>query len=166
MQIVAMLGFSLDMKFPENFNETTSLMSLANVDVITVLPFGCYVRTNHHDKLMLYTLLPAFASAVLLLIFFALKRTRHKSISGGAFSAFLNMNSFILPMLTSLIFSTFPCTTFDDGSRLLMADLSIDCDSKTHQSYSDYAKAMVAVYVRARASERAKRLHPLSLTPF
>ena len=100
------------------------------------------------------------------MIFFALKRTRHKSFSEEAFSAFLTMNSFILPMLTSLIFSTFPCTTFDDGSRLLMADLSIDCDSKTHQSYSDYAKAMVAVYVRARASERAKRLHPLSLTPF
>ncbi|GMI41731.1 hypothetical protein TeGR_g2388 [Tetraparma gracilis] len=57
------------------------------------------------------------------------------------------MNSFILPMLTTLIFSTFPCKTFDDGKRLLMADLSIDCDSATHQAYRDYAKSMVAVFV-------------------
>jgi hypothetical protein len=24
------------------------------LDVVNVLPFGCYVRANHHDRLLLY----------------------------------------------------------------------------------------------------------------
>ena len=94
-----------------------------------------------------------FISAVLLSVFFALRRSeKHKENARSAFSFFLSMNSFILPMLTTLIFSTFPCKSFDDGKRLLMADLSIDCDSATHQAYLNYAKSMVAVYVRERTT--------------
>ena len=97
-----------------------------------------------------------FISAVLLSVFFALRRSeKHKEHARSAFSFFLSMNSFILPMLTTLIFSTFPCKSFDDGRRLLMADLSIDCDSATHQSHSDYAKSMIFVCVRWRSEHTA-----------
>ena len=55
------------------------------------------------------------------------------------------MNSFLLPMMTTLIFSTFPCKLFDDGNRLLMRDLSIDCDTEEHESYRLYAKVMIVL---------------------
>ena len=54
VQIVAMLDFSLDLKFPETFEDTTETFGFANLDVVNVLPFGCYVRANHHDRLLLY----------------------------------------------------------------------------------------------------------------
>ena len=102
-----------------------------------------------------------FISAVLLSVFFALRRNeKHKEHARSAFSFFLSMNSFILPMLTTLIFSTFPCKSFDDGRRLLMADLSIDCDGATHQAHSDYAKSMIFVCVRWRSERTAPTYCP------
>ncbi|GMI21586.1 hypothetical protein TeGR_g2014, partial [Tetraparma gracilis] len=110
VQIVAMLNFSLDLKFPKTFEDTTEAFGFANLDVMNVLPFGCYVRANHHDRLLLYTLTPMLISAVLLAVFFALRKSQtRKGIARSAFSVFLSGNSFILPMLTTLIFSTFPC---------------------------------------------------------
>ena len=59
--------------------------------------------------------------------------------------SYLVLISFLLPTMTRLIFSTFPCLELDTGERWLLADKSIDCDSAAH--------AGMVVYVRER-SER------------
>jgi hypothetical protein len=148
IQIVAMLDFSLNLKFPRKFSATKKAFGFANFDIITILPFGCYMSTNHHDKLVMYTTIPMVFSATMLLIFWVFRNNeKRKSLANSAFSAFLSVNSFILPMLTSLIFSTYPCKTFDDGRRLLMIDLSVDCDSEEHAKYVAYANSMVVLFV-------------------
>ena len=81
-----------------------------------MLPFGSYVSNNHHDKLLLYTLLPLGLSCVLLTVYAVLRKSKTeklKNIADSAFGSFLSINSFLLPMLTTLIFSMFPCKLFE-----------------------------------------------------
>jgi len=87
-------------------------------------------------------------SCVQLTVYAVLRKSKTeklKNIADCAFGFFLSMNSFLLPMMTTLIFSTFPCKLFDDGNRLLMRDLSIDCDTEEHESYRLYAKVMIVL---------------------
>ena len=52
----------------------------------------------------------------------------------------------IYPSTSAAIFATFQCEPLDDGSSWLRADLSIDCNSPTHNWYVWYASCMVLVY--------------------
>ena len=52
----------------------------------------------------------------------------------------------IYPSTSAAIFATFQCEPLDDGSSWLRADLSIDCNSPTHNWYVSYASCMVLVY--------------------
>ena len=52
----------------------------------------------------------------------------------------------IYPSTSAAIFATFQCEQLDDGSSWLRADLSIDCNSPTHNWYVWYASCMVLVY--------------------
>ncbi|KAL3919857.1 MAG: hypothetical protein SGPRY_005480, partial [Prymnesium sp.] len=53
---------------------------------------------------------------------------------------------FLYPEVSSLIFSTFSCDSFGDGTRYLKRDLSINCDSDQHVLWQAYAGVMVCVY--------------------
>jgi hypothetical protein len=57
--------------------------------------------------------------------------------------------SFLLPTMTRLIFSTFPCLELDTGERWLIADKSIDCDSAAHGG--------LVVFVRVRTASDGSR---------
>ena len=59
--------------------------------------------------------------------------------------SYLVLISFLLPTMTRLIFSTFPCLELDTGERWLLADKSIDCDSEAHGRMVAYASFMVVV---------------------
>ena len=52
----------------------------------------------------------------------------------------------MLPVATTVILKTYSCETFDDGSRMLRADYSIDCDSSRHQLFAVYSGMMVVLY--------------------
>ena len=57
--------------------------------------------------------------------------------------SYLVLISFLLPTMTRLIFSTFPCLELDTGERWLLADKSIDCDGAAH--------VVMVAYVRERS---------------
>ena len=48
--------------------------------------------------------------------------------------------------ITAIIFETFVCYDVDDGTRMLRADLTIDCDSDAHFRAYVYAGVMILVY--------------------
>ena len=48
--------------------------------------------------------------------------------------------------LCNRIFEVFSCEMFDNGTRLLRADYSIDCESKKHKDYEVLAGIMIFVY--------------------
>jgi hypothetical protein len=45
-----------------------------------------------------------------------------------------------------VVFQTFVCETFEDGTQALVADSSVECYTPTHISYIVYACVMVLVY--------------------
>jgi len=52
----------------------------------------------------------------------------------------------VYPGSSTTIFATYSCRSFDDGTRRLNADLSIDCDSDEHAGFVAYATLMMFVY--------------------
>ena len=52
----------------------------------------------------------------------------------------------LYPDVSSLIFSAFSCTSFDDGTRYLKRHLTSNCDSPTHALWEVYAVVMIFVY--------------------
>jgi hypothetical protein len=59
---------------------------------------------------------------------------------------FLVLTFTVFPSVSTTVLSSFPCRKFDDGSNLLKADFSIDCDASTRDAYVAYAALMVLVY--------------------
>lgn len=53
----------------------------------------------------------------------------------------------LYPSVGSLLFSTFACTAFDDGSSYLLVDRSLDCETEEHAYARLYAICIGAVYV-------------------
>ena len=87
-------------------------------------------------------LLPALGAIALLLHLFK-ARTKVLEISRTLLFLVLFL---IYPSTSASIFATFQCEELSDGTRWLRADLSIDCDSRTHTGFSVYAALMILVY--------------------
>ncbi|CAM9129421.1 unnamed protein product, partial [Laminaria digitata] len=107
----------------------------------------------------------------------------------------LALTYLLLTPATNAALRGLPCETFDDGTNMLRADYSIDCDAAGHGKYRVLALTMAAVYpfsvlafysfvlwrrrqllyptqVRGRPredkaiAEEAKQLNELALRPF
>ena len=76
-----------------------------------------------------------------------LKWKRRIEGSNMAYSWLLLMTFLILPSISTKIFTTFACVTFDgEYGRYLKADLSINCDSEEHQFYQYVASMGIVIY--------------------
>ena len=53
---------------------------------------------------------------------------------------------FVYPGCSQIIFSTWDCEEFDDGTTFLRADYSIDCESTNHTFMKVYAMVMLFIY--------------------
>jgi hypothetical protein len=73
--------------------------------------------------------------------------TTPNELADQVFNSFLLLTFLVLPTTSTKILNTFACDEFDDGSRYLKGDLSIDCDSATHKFFEIYAMCMIGVYV-------------------
>ena len=91
------------------------------------------VGLDHDTKLLVYT-------GVLMVMGVAVGVLRKKE---GVLNAYLQLISFLLPTITRLVFSSFPCLELDTGERWLLADKSIDCDGAAH--------VVMVAYVRERS---------------
>lgn len=94
------------------------------------------VGLDHDTKLLVYT-------GVLMVMGVAVGVLRKKE---GVLNAYLQLISFLLPTITRLVFSSFPCLELDTGERWLLTDKSIDCDSTAHAGVVAYAWIMVLVF--------------------
>ena len=86
--------------------------------------------------------LPLLGLAVIPLWLLRAPRAVLEFCSGGLFLILF----LIYPSTSAAIFATFQCEPLDDGTSWLRADLSIDCNSPTHNWYVGYASWMVLVF--------------------
>ncbi|GMI52694.1 hypothetical protein TeGR_g10722, partial [Tetraparma gracilis] len=128
-QILGSLSVTMLVDFGPAFSGLTQLLAASNLDFVSFLPLDCVAPMDHHARLLGYTLGMLVLDAVLLLAHKAAGRGK----GGQVLMALFLVNSFLLPQVSMVIFSTFPCTQFDgDYGTYLTADKSIDCDGAAH----------------------------------
>lgn len=104
------------------------------------------------SKLYLSTLVPIGLSCILGIIYIASlckygRRTRaHKVIANTVMNVFLILTYLLFPVVSAVVFSAFVCERFDDGSFLLRADYTIDCNSEKYKEIRAFAAIMIFVY--------------------
>jgi uncharacterized protein YeeX (DUF496 family) len=128
-------------------------VAFANLDFVSLTPMGCVVPITYHHQLLGYTILPLVAFAALLALYKVLSARASRGGSNESrdqvFNTFLVLTFFVLPTTSTKILNTFACDEFDDGTRWLKGDLSINCDSATHKFFE---------YERASAKNPGHRL--------
>ncbi|GMI40400.1 hypothetical protein TeGR_g11912, partial [Tetraparma gracilis] len=142
-QILGSLSVTMLVDFGPAFSGLTQLLAASNLDFVSFLPLGCVASMDHHGRLLGYTVGILILDAVLLLAY----KAAGKGKGGQVLMALFLVNSFLLPQVSMVIFSTFPCTQFDgDYGTYLTADKSIDCDGAAHAGMVAYATAMIFVF--------------------
>ncbi|GMI25880.1 hypothetical protein TeGR_g1793 [Tetraparma gracilis] len=142
-QILGSLSITMLVDFGPAFSGLTQVLAASNLDFVSFLPLDCVAPMDHHARLLGYTLGILVLDAVLLLVY----KAAGKGKGGQVLMALFLVNSFLLPQVSMVIFSTFPCTKFDDDyGTYLTADKSIDCDGAAHAGMVAYATAMIFVF--------------------
>ena len=142
------MGITLDVEFPRLFTKFMMFAnSIVNLEFLNLMPLGCVMKVDYHGSLLIYTLIPIGLGIFNYLIYWMLKRAQKVRASNAVYGWFLFMTFLILPSVSTKIFLTFSCTSFDGNyGRYLKSDYSIDCDSDEHKVYELYAYFCSAIF--------------------
>lgn len=125
------------------------------------MPLGCLGAFGFHASLLVRTLfLPAVGIVPLTLLgvrrLWRWRRTATDEATGAtttldwlvaqSVNVLFVLLFLIYPSCSAKIFSTFQCMELDDGSRILRADFTIDCDAPAHKAMQAYAAICIFVY--------------------
>lgn len=154
VQILSQMPSVFGALFPEGYLNFLNFFGFFNFSISSFLSLGCVIDSDYHSDLLTATIGPA-----VLLILVAIGLLIKKAVTRNSFdpyhmaemrkdmlTATLMISFFIFSPVSITIFEAFTCEEFDDGSNMLVADYSIDCDSKVHLYYEIYAGLMIFVY--------------------
>jgi hypothetical protein len=141
LQVLSQIHTVYDIPYPESFVRFIQRMAFVNLDFIDVMRVGCVARVNYYGKLFAVTLIPLFITA---LLYIAARYNPAKK--NTCTKLFLLLTFLIFPSVSTTVLRAFPCRDFDDGSSLLKADYSIDCNSSGRPGYIFYAVLMTLLY--------------------
>jgi len=155
---------------PEILVNFLELLNVWRID----LPLDCIYDFNFHSRLAFRTLLPLFIMGLLYL--FSRAASRRKRVNEEAAKRSIAKNNsdasrksmeastrwseretsainwlfFVIfleyPGCSAMVFATFGCHDFDDGTSYLMADYSIDCASTAHAWMKSFAFLMMLIW--------------------
>lgn len=117
------------------------ISSIISLDLGLVLSAGCMVTTDYHDRLLISTLGPLVALAVLAVCFkVATQRNRGsedalKSVRRKHFTMALLVTFLVYSSVSSTVFRVFDCEMLDDGTDYLRADYAIECTTAKHRAF-------------------------------
>lgn len=138
-QIQLGLGPTFRITFPDIFVDFLAFFRVFNfID----LPFECLINFGFKTRLTAYFFLPGSLFLFTLCTAQLSSKAVRSSLTGVAyFFLFL-----LYPSVTSIAFLTFVCSQYEDGSRFLGVDLSVDCDSPEYVELVLIAAAIIIVY--------------------
>jgi len=152
-QIASSLPSTLQIQFPSVYgNFSGTIARIFNVEAFHLMSIGCLYQGNFHSNLLMTTISPLLLAALLFLVTqiqcAAISDNGAKqALKSSRFSTFLGLSYLVFASASTMAFTTFLCTQYgDDETYYLIADRSIDYNSKTHEAYEKYAFAMIAVY--------------------
>lgn len=149
-QIVTQFSFVADVVYPGVYQDFLDGVNFLNFDIAWIT--GCIFDTDFHDKVLIATIGPLIALVCLMLTYLAgriLNKTSTDSIEvvkKKHLSSVLFLTFLIYSSVSSILFQTFACEEFEEGSNYLRADYRIDCDSGKHENMEIYSSFMIVFY--------------------
>lgn len=138
--------------YPEPFRRFVDIIAVVNFDLGSMLSSACIMDVDVLDGMVLATLGPIAATALLGLTYgvavhrngssrAALRKVRRKHCGMVIFVTFLVYSS-----VSSAVFRAFMCDKLDDGNEYLRSDYRIICKSSRHKGFQLYAGVMIVLY--------------------
>jgi hypothetical protein len=154
VQVLTLMPSVLVSVFPERYLTVIRGLNFVQLDFLDIFDFGCMYDSNFHTRLVAATLGPFFlfglAFLVLLIKKLVMMNTftpyRTPQMQKDFITAVIVITFLIFSPTSITIFEAFACEEFDDGSKLLIADYSIDCKSPAYRYFAGYAGVMILVY--------------------
>ena len=116
------------------------------------LPLGCMQLGAFFDQLLFLVLAPCVLGLLILACSMAtefLTKRKDASLKAGFIRALpylLYLAFYTFPLVSSRAFQAFDCEEFDDGTRYLKLDYSLDCDDAEYGRVFYLAWVAIAVY--------------------
>ena len=133
----------------------TSLLAVFDVFNLSIemlgLPMRCLELDSFHSELLFLVLLPCVLGLLILSCSMAtevIAKRKTASFKAGLIRALpylLYLSFFAFPLVSSRAFQAFDCEEFDDGSRFLRADYSLNCEGPEHDKVTSLAWVAIAV---------------------
>ena len=149
-QIITQFSFVANVVYPGVYQDFLNGVDFFNFDLTWVT--GCVFQIDFHDKLLVSTIGP-LVILVCLSLTYCLGLTVHKNkqvsrelVKKNHLSAMLFLTFIVYSSVSSVLFQTFACEDFEDGSNYLRADYRIECDSEKHGEMQIYAWVMICLY--------------------
>jgi hypothetical protein len=164
-QFISITGLPL----PDFYQRFLGWTDVFNFNLGRLLALRCLAKINFYERLLLTTLSPIAAAAILRLIYMCIdcnhpvqessshqrvgsRTTRLTALKEKLYLVFLAMTFLIYSTVSTAVFQTFACDRTDDDvhtnvtTTYLRADYSIQCGTLKHDLYRYYAYLMIAVY--------------------
>ena len=117
---------------------------------IDAIPLDCVTAGGYLAHLLLWVLIPIILIIAITLIESArlIRRSRFSmpALMQAVAPLALRIIFLCYPTITNISFEAFSCYAFDDGTRWLISDVSIQCDTAQHRHAKASAWAAIAVY--------------------
>jgi hypothetical protein len=150
-QVVLLLPVVFLVSYPTSYIQFLSVFEALNINVVEIFQLGCVPSWDFHASVIFVCMLPLcigmlFAAGAMSVSHCVPNRKRRTKLYGHIVYWFLMLLYCVYPSLTYFVFQVFQCETFDNGSKLLRADYSIDCDADVHSNYVVFAGCMIVLY--------------------
>lgn len=140
------------MRYPDVYQRFLDGVSILNFDVSSIPSAGCIVEVDFHGHLLVSTIGPLVALAVLATTFTVAKRRNFGSEATlqKVGQKHMSMVILILSWFTRRFRPRFSkrlrVQDLDDGKEYLRADYRIECDSPEYRAFHVFAGIMIFVY--------------------
>ena len=159
-QVLSGMSFAFDIKFPPMFTELMSQLKVLQIDIWSILPFGCISEFTYYSTFYGQTITPPVVLTIMYLIHKIRKsnltpqidppdlgiQEEHDELLASSLNICFTFVFLIYPAVSQTVFMAFLPQQVDSNEIWLMADFQVDYDSLTHIALLTNAAVMVLVY--------------------
>ena len=152
-QIAARVESVFKVAMPASVASLLNVVDVLNLSIDALgLPLSCLQLGSFYNQLLFLVMLPCVLGSLVLAFSMAteiLTKREAASLKAAFIRALpylLYLLFFAFPLVSSRAFQAFDCEEFDDGTRFLRVDYSLDCNDAEHGRVVSMAWVAIALY--------------------
>jgi hypothetical protein len=149
-QIVTCVEAVYDVALPANIREVLRAVQFTISFGIEAIPLACLGASGYLARLILWQLVPLILITLIICVRSALLLWQSQFVGRQLMQAVapfaLRIVFLTYPFITNISFEAFSCYHFDDGTKWLITDVSIECGTAQHERVKAFAWAAVVIY--------------------